>query len=239
MSTVPAKQIIKILAAPIRVNNFSANGSSNTVTSAITTALTTAGAGGVSVPLQVSASEGLGVIASGANNKVEIYSSTSKDKIGSVGEEVYGRLTEAGGVYTLSYYTLSNAGIETAYSFSSATNIDFEFNYRFDFARFPTDGAISITARNISNDPGSTGGMLQREQLTPTAQNTLPNLTKTPISASGVSLIINGIEYDSFGGGAAPFSVNISTKAVSWSAANAGFSIETTDRVIAQYTTLE
>jgi hypothetical protein len=171
---------------------------------------------------------------------VEIYNATSKDKIlAANGEEVYGRLTEATGAYTLSYYTLDNTGAEAAYTFGAATNIDFEFIYRFDFARFPTDGVIGVSARNISNDPSGSGGSLYREQLTVTATNTLSNVTKTPINANVFTLAINGVTYDTFGGGAARVSVNLSTKAVTWSSSNAGFSIDTTDRVIAEYTTNE
>lgn len=240
MSTVPAKQIIKIQSAFVRVGGFTANGSSNTATTAITTALSTAGAASTSVPLQPSVSEGLGVITTGSNNRVELYDATTKDKIQAAnGEEVYGRLTEASGVYTLSYYTLPNTGVETAYTFSGATSIDFEFPYRFDFARFPTDGAIAIRARNISDDPSSSTGQAYAEQLTVTATNTLSVLTKTPVATSTFQLRVNGVDYDTLGSSAARVSVNLTTKAVSWSAANAGFNLETTDRVIARYFTFE
>ncbi len=40
----------------------------------------------------------------------------------SKGKRIFGRLTEAAGVWTLSYYT-ETAGVETAYSFAAATNI--------------------------------------------------------------------------------------------------------------------
>lgn len=236
MSTIPAKQIIKVLSTYVRVGGFSANGGSNDVTSAITTALSTAGDGGVSVPLQPSASNGLGVITTGANNRVEIYAATSKDKfLATNGEEVYGRLTEAGGVYTLTYYTLANTGVETAYTFAASTPIDFEFGYRFDFYRYPSDGAIGLKARNISDDPSAGGGSPYREKLAVTAQNTIADLAKTPLSSSLIELLVNGISYDSFSVAA----FTLTGKALTWSATNAGFNIETTDRVIASYFTLE
>ena len=237
MSTIASKQINKVMGAPIRVGAFAALGTSNTVTSAITTALGTAGDGGVSVPLQISTSNGLGVVTTGANNRIEIYNATSKDKILSPnGEEVYGRLTESGGIYTLSYFTLPDTGVETAYSLPS-TSIDFEFTYRFDFARLPTDAIVLTGVRNISNDPSGNAGKLFRERITVTGTNTLNNLTKTPTDSNLVVLIVNGISYDTFA--TAPFSVNLSTRVLTWSAANAGFSLETTDRVIAQYVTFE
>lgn len=236
MSTIPSKQVIKVLAAPVRIAGFSANGGSTVATAALTTALSTAGENGVSVPVQASASNGLGVITTGASNRCELYAATSKNKLlAGNGEEVYARLTEAAGVYTLTYYTLADTGVETAYSFAGATSIDVEFSYRFDFARLPSDAIIAIGTRNIAQDPGNEAGRQYRERLTVTGTNAINALTKAPVDAGSVVLFVNGVSYDSFGGAAAAFAVNTSTKALTWSAANAGFSIETTDRVVAQY----
>lgn len=236
MTQIPAKQIFKIQAAPVRVGALSvaSSATSTVVTTGITTALSTA-ADGSSVPLQVSSSNGLGIITTGANNRCEIYNATSKDKIlAANGEEVYGRLTEASGVYTLSYFTLPNTGTETAYTFPSATSIDFEFGYRFDFARLPIDALISMSTRNISDDPSGAGsGTLFAEQIAVTATNTLALLTKTPVAASTLELIVNGTSQDSF----ADFS--LSGRTITWNAGAAGFALATTDRVIARYSTLE
>ncbi|MGA7934723.1 MAG: hypothetical protein WCA35_14355 [Kovacikia sp.] len=236
MSTVPAKQIIKVLSAPIRVSGFAAAGPDDVVTSVITTALSSAGNAGVSVPLQVSSAvTAVGIITSPPGNRTEIYNATSKDKIAhSSGNEVYGRITESGGVYTLTYYYYSDAGVETPYSFAS-TSIDFEFNYRFDFDRLPAEAIVAIKTRNIADDPTVSSGGVYTEKLVVTAQNTISDLAKTPTTSGNVLLFINGIVYDTFS--TAPFS--ISGKAITWSASNAGFSVETTDRVVAHYTTNE
>lgn len=240
MSTTPAKHIIKFLSAFVRVANLTANGASATVTTAITTALSTAGEAASSVPLQAAAATGLGVLTTAPNNRCEVYNATSKDKfLANNGEEVYARLTEASGAYTLSFYTLPNNGTETAYTFSAPTAIDFEFAYRFDFGRLPGDAIIGVSTRNVSQDPSINAGTAFLERLSPSAQNTLPSVAKTPTSATTFKLIVNGIVYDSLGGAAAFYTVNISTKAVTWSAANAGFNIDTTDRVIAEYLTVE
>lgn len=240
MSTTPAKHVIKFLAASIRASNFTANGASATVTTAITTALSTAGDAASSVPLQAAATTGLGVLTTAPNNRCEVYNATSKDKfLDNKGEEVYARLTEALGAYTLSFYTLPNNGTETAYTFSASTAIDFEFAYRFDFGRLPSDAIVGVSTRNVSQDPSLNAGTAFLERLLPSAQNTLPSLTKTPTSATTLKLIVNGLVYDSLGGLGAFYTANISTKAITWSAANAGFSIDTTDRVIAEYLTLE
>ncbi len=234
---IQAKQIDKNLAASIQISGFSAAGVDDVVTSVITTALSTAGDGGASVPLQASTSVStIGVVTTTPNNRVEVWANATKDKItDSNGEEVYGRITESGGVYTLTYYSLNpSTGAETSYSFSSTTSIDFEFTYRFDFNRYPTDAAIAVSARNVSQDPSSSG-RTQTERLTVSGTNTISNLTKTPSATSSVILYVNGVAYDTFS--TAPFSV--SGKAITWSASNAGFSIETTDRVIARYLTNE
>jgi hypothetical protein len=237
----PAKHIDKIISASIRLSGISATGSSTVVTSQITAALSTAGDKGVSVPLQISNSGGLGVIVTPPSNRCEIYNATSKDKISSAsGEEVYARLTQSGGVYTLSYFTLENNGTETAYSFGSSTPIDVEFNYRFDFRRLPADAIIGVPTRNISEDPAAPiGQTLFREKLAVTGTNAVDPLTKTPVNATAIVLIVNQTTIDAFDGSSAAFSVNLSTKAVTWNAANAGYDLDTSDRVIAVYSTIE
>lgn len=234
---IPLKQLTGVFAGFIRISAFTADGASDTVTSAITTALSTAGRGGVAVPLQASSGEdSVGVVVTG-DNRVEIYDAATKQKVKDAsGNEVYGRITHSGGVYTLTYYSLVS-GTETAYTSFSSTSIDFEFLYRFDLYRLPSGFATGVKSRNVSDDPAGTGGTVYREQLTPTGTNALPDLTKTPTSSSVLLLYVNGVAIDSFGSGSAPFS--LSGKTITWSATNAGFTLETTDRVIASYFTNE
>lgn len=229
------KQISGFFTGYVRINAFTADGASDVATTAITTALSTAGRNGASVPLQVAASEdAIGVVATG-NNRVEVYDAGTEAKLkDGNGNEIYGRLTQASGIYTLSYFSLAG-GTETAYTGFSSKSIDFEFPYRFDLARLPADFAIAVRARNVNDDPAS-GGSIFHEQLTVSGTNTLAALTKTPSSTSSVVLYVNGEAVDSFGSGAAPFSV--SGKTVTWNAANI-YTLETTDRVIAQYQTNE
>lgn len=223
--------------------NFNASSSSNNVTAAITTVLSTAGRGGVSVPLQVAATaESIGLVTAAADNRVEIWRTSDGAKIAASGNEVYGRLTEAGGVYTLSYFT-SVGGTETVYTFPSATSIDFYFSYRYDLARIPTNFATRLVARNVSQDPAGTGSGSSAqwfpEKRNVTALNTIDALTKTPTSATNVFLIVNGKTENAFGGGSAAFSVNLSTKAITWNAANAQYALQTGMDVIAFYLTAE
>jgi hypothetical protein len=233
---VAAKQIRRTLSASARVSGVSVSGNSAVVTTQITTTLSTAGDGGVSVPVQaLGGSNTIGVIVTSPNNRCEIYNGTTKEKIAGAGSEVYARLAESSGTYTLSFFTLV-AGTETAHTFASATPIDFEFNYRFDFARFPADGIVGIKSRNVADDASSNGSVIT-ESLTVTALNVISSLSKTPDKSSNVLLIINRVCYTPLGGAAAPFS--LAGKDITWNAANAGFSLETTDIAQVRYTTNE
>lgn len=231
---VQAKQISKIITGHIKVSGFNTTAAnSDVITTALSTALATAGAGGVSVPLQASSGDsGIGVVTLGSSNRVEINDGSLDD---GNGNEVYGRLTESGGVYTLSYYSLI-ANVETAYTFGSAETIDFEFSYRFDFERLPPDFAVVTAYKVLSGGGGGSGGhSVTTELVTVTATNTLADLAKTPDVTANVFLVINGLAYSTLGN--ADFS--LAGKAITWNQANAGFPITTTDKVIAQYTTLE
>ena len=234
---IQSKQISRVLAAFVRANNLTVatTTSSTVVTTAITTALTTA-ADGSSVPLQISTTNGPGVVTTGAGNRIELCNTTSKDKIlAANGEEVYGRLTEAGAVYTLSYFTLSNTGVEAAYTFPAAAAIDFEFTYRFELHQLPTDAITAITTRNVNQDAMGAGsaGSPFGEAVAVTATNTIAALTKTPVTISTMDVTVNGQM-------ARPGSdYTLSGKTITWVPGTALFDLATTDTVYARYFTLE
>ncbi|NEP10848.1 MAG: hypothetical protein F6K14_11670 [Symploca sp. SIO2C1] len=232
MTLIQSKQVSKVLAGHIKVSGFSASGGSSDVTTALGAAVATAGSGGVAVPLQPSPNEAtVGVVTVG-NNRVEIDDGGFDD---GNGNEVYGRLTESGGVYSLTYYSLVG-GVQTPYTFAAATSIDFEFSYRFDFARVPADFAITSGYRVVGGGGSSSGGVnTYTELLTITATNTLANLTKTPDVTANVLLIVNGVVYSTLGNG----EFSLAGKVLNWIPNNAGFSLEVTDKVVAQYTSLE
>jgi hypothetical protein len=94
-------------------------------------------------------------VTSGAN-RVLIYDSTTNNKlIDTNGNEVYGRITESGGVYTLSYF-VEVAGVETAFTMTAGT-IDFLFPYRFTFTQFPSDAPIRVQSSFVGEDPVASG----------------------------------------------------------------------------------
>jgi hypothetical protein len=75
-----------------------------------------------------------------------------------------------------------------------------------------------------------------REALTITGTNNLPLLSHKPISNTDISLIVNNLVYNSF----PPLpSFSVTEKQINWNTANSGFSLESTDNVIAVYTTYE
>ena len=133
------RQILGTITTPVKTLGFSASGANDNVTVAITATLATAGRGAGLVPTTVSTGESVqGIIVTGGINRVEIFNTSLKDRFYANGNLVYGRITEAAGVYTLTYYYL-NGAIETPYSISGPIAIDFVINYRFKIGTFPSD----------------------------------------------------------------------------------------------------
>lgn len=233
---VKTKQIDAVFSGYVRAINFSANGASNAVTSAISATLGVAARGGGAVPVQVSSGDNVaGVITATNGNRVELYDTANKNKMtDGNGNEVYGRLTESGGAYTLTYYSLVN-GTETAYTTFSARGLDFEFLYRYPISLAPAEVFVGSTARNINQDPTGAGARTFSEARTPTGTDAVPNLTFTPDQNYNIQIIVNGVSHSTQ---ESPTPFTVSGKVVSWSAANAGYSLDTSDKVIVRYTTL-
>jgi hypothetical protein len=205
---------------------------STTVTAGLTAAAGTLGRGSTSVPVQVGSATQGGFITSGGDNRVEIWDAATKAKLQDAsGNEVYGRLTESAGAYTLSYYS-APLGVETAYAFAVTTNVSYSYTYRFEQDKLPENAFIKVPINYASNDPVAAGLTKFRQQtLTPTAQNVLPALTTAYNSTNGVfQLVVNGITYTLADG------ISIVGTAVTWTAATTGFNLETTDKVYAYYT---
>jgi len=177
------------------ITAFASTAASSAVfTTALTTAVASAGKGSTAVPLQVATSSTQGVI---VNTVVEIFDTTSKDKIIAdyEGNEVYGKITEAIGVYTLNYHYLDNAGVEQNYTFA-ATNIDIAVLYRYDLETLPQDFAVKAnTFVSQDGNPGNnTVGLVQ--QLTVTGTNTVtgPTIPANNEIKLVHSITINGVD---------------------------------------------
>ncbi|MCW4039990.1 MAG: hypothetical protein NWE83_04455 [Candidatus Bathyarchaeota archaeon] len=224
------KQIEDNRISRMVVENFTADGTSDLVTTQITAAAT---ADGVSVIASTGSKSSLGFIVTSPLNKVEIIDTVTKKAIEIDSNEVYARLTESGGAYTLSYYTIVS-GTETAASITS-TAIDFFIAYNYENKDFPFDSALRVSKTVVGEDPASTGGKPKTERVTITGTNTLANLSFTPIDGTDVTLHVNGKTEDAKTNGA----ISLAGKVITWSAVNAGYDIETTDVATAQYHTLE
>lgn len=235
MPQLQPKQINKVIAAPIKLlNNAVASGENDlVVTSAITSALATAGQNGVAVPVQTRANVfGVGIITTSPNNKSEIYDSTTKLPITDTnGNEIYGRIVVVSSDYVLKFYYLSS-GVQTAYTTTDAITIDFDFVYSFDFNTLPSDFAVSSMTRNVNQDAKGQNAVPIIEQLTVTATNVVSVLSNIPSAPTKTILVVNGKE-EYYLGGSPAFSLSGAT--VTWNASNAGYSLETTDKVHAKY----
>lgn len=231
---IASKQISKFFTGYIGITGFTTSAaSSDTVTTVVTSALTGAGDNGITVPLQVASSSQQGVMTATSDNRVNIYSSTTLLPItDATDNEIYGRITQATGTYTLSYYSYIS-GVETAYTFAATTSINFEFPYQFTFETVPKDFAVGINARHVYEDPRSGIGSTFFEQITVTGTNTLTDLTYDPTSVSMVMLNVNGV------GLFAGTHFTVTGKSFSFSGpqlAAIGYNIATTDVVYAIYT---
>lgn len=224
MALTQAKQIFKFLQGFMGVTNsaVTATNNSKVVTVEVTTAVGT-------LPLQLASATQMGVVvAPFGGNRVEVWDNATKEKLKDANNnEVYGRLTEAAGVYTLSFFTLVT-GVETAYTFGANTNIDYEFVYQYDFANLPADVIVRFPQVAINNDP-ERGGIQVQEQLTVTATNTISNLTFTPKNVNQVLFFVNRTIVTTLDG------ITVAGQSVTVTPVTLGYSIETTDTVIAWY----
>jgi hypothetical protein len=224
MAITKAKQIEKPIQGFIGVLNSAilATNSSKVVTADITTAVGT-------LPLQLASSTQQGIVVSPyGNDKIEMWDTTTKEKLKDTNNnEIYGRLTEATGVYTLSFYSLV-VGVETAYTFTVNTNIDYVFVYKYDFRYLPEDFAIKFPLISSNNDP-ERGGILVLETLTVTALNTINNLSFVPKNVNQVLFYVNRTVVTPLDG------ITVVGQAITVTPATLGYDIETTDTVYAYY----
>jgi len=181
-----------------------------------------------------------GVIASTPHNKVYLREAGTGHQIVDAvnGTSVFARLTESSGAWTLSYFSLVN-GTEVAFDFTGhpmvGSNINFRWcevvqaaNYKATSIVYAGEGvdeydagASSASAHHHINDP-----------ITVTANGQISlTLANEPKDVADVVLIINTATYNS------PESFTVVGTTLTWTAtaANGGFDLETTDKVVAQY----
>jgi len=148
-----------------------------------------------------------GVITSAPANKVSIIETATGTEIeDGTGKRVYGRLTEAAGVWTLNYY-VNNAGTETAHNLAS-TNISVFYREVFTLATRPTIGSdiaaidsldvvvdipdaavaqpgkVSITAQTFGGDKTFNARLIADSALSTSGQNIATAATIAALSST-------------------------------------------------------
>jgi uncharacterized membrane protein len=233
---IKTKQISALFMAPIHISGLSFTaGVSATVTAALATAAATAGRGSVAVPVQAMSATTEGFATTSPSNSAQIWSAVTKKKLTDntpAENEVFGRITQAAGVYTLSTYVLIG-GVETSYAIPSTLPIDIEAVYQFSFEHLPADTFIGMETRNVYADGATGAGRTRQERVVVTGVNVLAALSIAYAGAGRVTLDVNGVVHTNLGGGTADFT--IAGTAITWSAVNSGYSLVPGDIVDVDY----
>lgn len=157
---IQPKQIDKLIAGRIYAQGHTfvsgAGVSTTDVTSVMTAACTGAGHLGSNLPVQAYIADTQPGVDIGPNNVVEVFEATSRTKLASdAGNEVYGRITEAAGVWTVQLFELDSAGVETPFEPTADRTLDFGIQYYYEFKDLPADFATSLKAAYVNDDPKS------------------------------------------------------------------------------------
>ena len=220
------------MAAYVYLSGVSVASNTATVTTPLTTALATAGSGGVAVPLALGneATMTQGVLIS-TTLRLPVVDNVTKEPIvdNTTNNEVFGIMSESGGVYTFDLKTLTDAGVEQTADVADGT-MDLGAPYLFDFVTYPSDSAIRFSSYQVGQDATAAGGKLMVENLAVTATDTLADLSVTPFDGTKINLNIDGhVEPISQG------AFTISGATVTWVPAVAGYALETTDKVTVSF----
>ena len=227
-----AKTIVKLMAAYVYLSGVAVASNTANVTTPLTTALATAGAGAIAVPLAVGneATMTQGLVVS-STLRLPVVDGTTKEPLIDLttNNEVFGIMSEAGGVYTFDLKTLTDAGVEQTANVADAT-MDLGAPYLFDFVTYPADSAIRFSSYQVGQDATAAGGKLMVENLAVTATDTLADLSVTPFDGTKINLNIDGhVEPISQG------AYTIAGATITWLPAVAGYALETTDKVTVSF----
>jgi hypothetical protein len=223
-----AKQVSKFLAAYVALSNQNVSSAATlNVTSPLTTALATAGNNGTSVPLNANGAYNTEGVICNSTSYCPVAAYPSNEAIEIDGFTVYGIITFATSVYTVSFYYNDASGMQHAATLNQAVNIGIP--YSFSFNDYPFNALFSNLAGGSAGFPGSSGTFYYDAGVTCTSTNTLSNLTKLPINTSAVVLFVNGQAMRN------GTDFTVSGQTLTWTSANAGFSLATTDNIGAIY----
>lgn len=132
----------------------------------------------------------VGIVTATPNNKVQIRNSTTKQPIESSdgGPDVYGRLTESGGVYTLSYF-YDNAGVETAFTMPADVGIDILFPESVNFADLPFNSIVNGVSFVDGLPAAHTHTISEISDVTVSAVDINDLVTQTDLTTGGGDLV--------------------------------------------------
>ena len=201
MSLIQSKQIYKLMGRGVW-NTVTVSSGTSIASTIVTTPMSGKTAGATNTTK--------GVFTTSPNNKVYLKNENTGEAIVYVsGQEmfqIYSRLTESGGVWTLTYYYLNASGVETAVNLDDCidtldtTSADINFRYVevVDFKDILPSDAVdageSIDEINLSvSDPNIHLHIIQVE--TATASQTVFTLDEVPFDDNDVEMKINGVSY--------------------------------------------
>ncbi len=166
-----------------------------------------------------------GVLTTAPLNKVELLdSSTGTFFEDSQGQRIFGRVTYAGSIWTLSYYT-NEAGVETAYNFPAATSVKTFFREVYTLETLPTipsspadfgtlditadvvdaslltRGLVSTGAQSMAGAKTWSGAAVFQDDLTTQGTNTNLNSTSTNIADKLPTVNFGGNDASAENGG--------------------------------------
>lgn len=189
-----------------------------------------------------------GRVSGGSDSNIGVYTQAPQNKVylrekaggkaiadgTAQNNQVYARLTELAGVWTLSFFTAPN-GVETAFNFTGHADLGKEFDYRWcetiQLANaMPT--AVVDVGESIDEILATSPAVHNHIQETiPVAANgqKVFTLSQTPKDDNDVVLTVNGLRYNN--GAGKDFTV--AGTILTWT--DQSFAMETTDSVVVDY----
>ena len=222
---IKAKQLDVLVGRPFWSSAIAAPSTGTTLT--VTTLLSGKTAGGLDTQA--------GVFTTAPNNKVYFRKVSDGKAVTSNGSQVFGRLTYATGVWTVTFYTMSG-GSETAFNWNGNADAGANLSLRFVEAvqianKLPSD---EVEAGESIDEMQASSPLLHTHQspdvLTVSSNGqTAFTLAATPKWGGAVRLEVNGVAYVNSAG--KDFTVSGTT--LTW--LNRQFTLATTDEVVAYY----
>ncbi len=186
---VQKKQINNNKIGQMFVSGFVAAGESDIATSVLVTAAIN---DKVTVIPSTGTENSLGFLVTNPLNKVKIVNNTTKSLIGDINSnEVFSRLTEAAGVYTLSYFSIQN-GTETSVTLNQTIIFFPEYNY--EFKDFPFDSPLRLLDNIINVVAVAPSASIITDDIT---INQIEDIKEIDLSLKNITITLGDISLGS------------------------------------------